>query len=256
MSQPPRQKSLQCLTTLLSASENWTYFTCLAEKIWKASIFHSKHLQKKLTSMKVFPDKKQWGEERMKSVSHKVQIYYVILWGYFCQSLFRNTQLWDYFHTILPQGKPALPTAAALLIPRGVREGGAGKDTVLHPQQLPRSHRNLCSPCAAATEALGTPQTFLIPYKLIFPEWFCFPWTFPIQTTLPAISLFSVPMGRGRLVFMEQELSLQEHPCAEEWPKHLPWGCWATEKAEPLLRNDRHRWALVRQNQGQVLLFT
>lgn len=57
-------------------------------------------------------------------------------------------------------------------------------------------------------------------------------------------------------MFIEQELSLQEHSCAEEWPKHLPWECQAMEKAEPLLRNDRHRWALVRQNQGQVLLFT
>lgn len=70
--------------------------------------------------------------------------------------------------------------------------------------------------------AAHTPQTFLIPYKLIFPAWFCFPWSSPIQSSVFAMSLFNVTMGRGRLVAMEQELSLQEHPCAEEWPKHLP----------------------------------
>lgn len=65
MSQPPRQKSLQCLTTLLSASENWTYFTCLAEKIWKASIFHSKHLKKnwpqwKCSRTRNSEEKREW----------------------------------------------------------------------------------------------------------------------------------------------------------------------------------------------------
>lgn len=41
------------------------------------------------------------------------------------------------------------------------------------------------------------------------------------------------------------------------WPKHLPRECEArTWRKQNWIKNDRHRWALIRLNQGQVLLFT
>lgn len=122
-------------------------------------------------------------------------------------------------HTIPTQGKPAFLIACPHYC-LAYSQGGQGRrEQARTGCCIPRSHRNSWSlPCATATEALGTPvcskhtSDLLNLCKLIFPEWFCFPWTFPIQTTLPAISLLSVTMGRGRFVFMEQELSLQEHP--------------------------------------------
>lgn len=54
--------------------------------------------------------------------------------------------------------KESLPSLLPHSFPGGSGKGGAGKDSVLHPQQLPRRHRNSWSlPCATDTEALGTP---------------------------------------------------------------------------------------------------
>lgn len=170
-------------------------------------------------------------------------------------------ELWDYF-SHHPHPRKACPAhSLSSLLPCSFPGGQGRREQERTGCCTPRSHRNSWSlPCAMATEALGTPVCSKNTSDLLN----------TLQTDLSTVILFSlnlpnpkhsacnftVQCNNGVGVHGARTEPAGASLSAEEWPKHLPWECQAVEKAEPLLRNDRHRWALVRQNQGQVLLFT
>lgn len=162
---------------------------------------------------------------------------------------------------------PALPTACphcSLACSLGtVREGG---NLARNSWILPQSYGQGGS---GHTRVRQTQLSLLSSPTLTFQYDFYFPCNTlsatPIPSSVPAISLFHYNEGRDSLVFTEQEMSSRSSTDSASagavwwqgyvsWPKHLPRERQARAWREQLswIRNDRHRWALIRQNQGQV----
>lgn len=212
------QRSLQCLTTLLSASENWSYFTCLAEKIWKASIFHSKHLQKNWPQWKCSQTRN--SEENREWKVFLIKYKYIVCYSvgiFLLKSVQEHSTLGLFSHH--PHPRKACPPHSCCL---AHSQGGQGRTECCTPSSSQETQEFL-QPLCCSHRGSGHTSDILN----------------PLQTDLSRMILFSLnlPNSYHSACIFTVQCSNGQGQVGVHGARTEPAGaspCWGVAKTSPL----------------------